>query len=172
MTELELIEDFTKVKATNCHCKKCVAMCRKSICIGTPIDIAKLILAGHVAMLRSVMWDAGKMYGCHEVIEMVKLKSFENGTCVMLDINEKCMLHNSGLKPTEGKLADCKMDFFTKDQFPPVLAVAYTWKRDRPYKELILLIEILLCSYELTGSMPEKYFNMLKYAVANNKTIV
>lgn len=142
-TELQYIEKVTKVKATTCSCDKCVNMCKTAVCTGTPLDIARLILAGHTDKLDSTLWRAGRKYGYNGSIDMIQLHfDEEKKQCCMLDENNLCTLHASGLKPIEGKMADCKIPYYTADQIPPLLIVARSWvvPENKPLIDLIELI--------------------------------
>jgi hypothetical protein len=73
--------------------------------LGTPDDIMKLIEAGYIDKLLPTGWVVGMMLGkIDHVIPMVQLKKAENGFCVLYK-DGLCLLHELGLKPTEGKLS-------------------------------------------------------------------
>lgn len=116
------IQELCNVKEVSCSCGKCVTMCERTPCLGTPTDILNLINAGHADKLLESVWLVGLPYG------FPKTKMFQiDGTkgCPFFNKNKLCDLHDSGLKPTEGKLAFCE----TKDvKFPPSYAVAFTWR--------------------------------------------
>ncbi len=128
MTEMQFLEKHTKLEVNECSCSKCVSMCKTAVCIGTPLDIARLIVAGHADKLCFTLWSAGKPWGDHRQIDMVQLEfDKQKGCCTMLDGENKCRLHASGLKPSEGKLANCSMTKYLAQQIPSALLIAHSW---------------------------------------------
>jgi len=72
------------------------------MCFGTPGDILNLINAGYGNFLRKVSVDLVMVLQREAVkIDMVQLIADQNG-CVMHE-GGKCLLHATGLKPSEGK---------------------------------------------------------------------
>jgi hypothetical protein len=106
MNQLDKIKSITGTTENSCSCNTCKNMCKKTPCIGTPEDIARIIANGQVSQLSLTLWGAGIPFGISPV-EMVQPK-FDYGKrqCSFLTEDELCQLHNIGLKPTEGKLAD------------------------------------------------------------------
>ena len=103
-TEQERIKALVKREQSECSCNQCVEMCRRAPCLGTPQDILNLIEAGHVDKLSAGMWAAGIVAGIAPIM-MVQLTLTKTG-CIMFNAQEgKCTLHDTGLKPLEGKLA-------------------------------------------------------------------
>lgn len=93
----------------SCNCEKCRQMCQRTPCLGTPQDILAIIEAGYVDKVCYTEWAAG-MYLGHiaRPIPMVQIKSISVGTkdgCCVFFHDGKCDLHESGLKPTEGRLS-------------------------------------------------------------------
>ena len=91
----------------SCNCEKCRQMCQRTPCLGTPQDILAIIEAGYVDKVCYTEWAAGIVLGhITRPIPMVQLKSNtgHDGCCVCYN-DGKCELHESGLKPTEGKLS-------------------------------------------------------------------
>lgn len=93
----------------SCNCEKCRQMCQRTPCLGTPHDILAIIEAGHIDKVCYTEWAAGMALGhIMRAIEMVQIKSKGegnvNGECVFFH-DGKCDLHESGLKPTEGRLS-------------------------------------------------------------------
>lgn len=79
-------------------------MCERTPCLGTPHDILALIDAGYIDQLCYTEWAAGIVLGfTKKTIPMIQIKSYK-GACVFYH-DGKCDLHESGLKPTEGKLS-------------------------------------------------------------------
>lgn len=126
MTELEIIEQHTGMKVNSCTCDKCVKMCKTAPCLGTPQDILNLFEAGYGDYIHKTTWRAGKPYGFPD-IQMFQIR-FDNDRhqCPLLE-NSRCMLHESGLKPTEGKIADCKVFELEEGKYPPAWMVALSW---------------------------------------------
>lgn len=91
---------------TACDCSVCKNMCKVQPCLGTPEDIVKIIMAGHHDKLRVSSWMVGMLVGItSDSIDMVQPMFVEGHGCAFLDDNNLCTLHESGLKPTEGKLS-------------------------------------------------------------------
>lgn len=126
-TEQEQIEELAGMKELSCSCDKCVKMCKTAPCLGTPSEILRLINAGHKANIVGTLFVAGLKYGIPP-IDMIQLEYDEDKRqCVMLTDEGKCSLHDSGLKPLEGKLADCRITAMPPGKFPPAWCVAFTW---------------------------------------------
>ena len=53
---------------------------------------------------------AGIKIGLQPILMIVPVFNEETKSCAFLE-NEKCVLHDKGLKPLEGKLASCEQDF-------------------------------------------------------------
>lgn len=93
----------TGLEPSECKCSICKNQC-KTPCLGTPQDIEKLIQAGFRNKLAPTVWAAGMVMGLTELpIIMIQAKILD-GYCVFYK-NGLCQLHDSGLKPTEGKLS-------------------------------------------------------------------
>jgi hypothetical protein len=118
----ELVVAVAKNTPNECSCDRCVALCRKVPCIGTPQEIERLMDAGHGPFLRFTEWVAGYVDGVPR-IRMIQLGNTRAG-CPMLQ-DGKCTLHAPGLKPTEGVRATCKERLFIHES--ATLAVALTW---------------------------------------------
>lgn len=130
MTEHEKIMQQTGLEPSQCSCKTCAGYCATCPCIGTPSDILNLINNGYKDRLVASLWCAGIRIGL-EPIEMVQLEQKADNSCVMYE-DGKCKLHASGLKPIEGKLANCNLALNVKLQFlqhklQPSTATALTW---------------------------------------------
>lgn len=92
----------------SCSCEKCKQMCQRVPCLGTPHDILALIESGYADKVCYTEWAAGMVLGhINRPIPMVQIKTkngSRDGTCVFYN-DGKCELHESGLKPTEGRLS-------------------------------------------------------------------
>lgn len=159
ISELDFLQQFSKVRISECSCNNCVAMCQHQVCIGTPEDIASLIVAGHIEKLTGWTWAAGSFRGYNQVIDMVQLRyDYGKKSCIMLE-NGLCSLHHSGLKPKEGKFANCKTTPDRNQKRSPVLLIAQTWLADRN-KKLVHLIEMILLSHELNVEFSERMLDL------------
>ena len=99
---------YKKFKETVCSCQKCQNMC-KTPCIGTPIEMGAISKSGFRDRLAITGWAAGIALGTHDkIITIVAPLYDEKRDCCTFFKNGKCELHDLGLKPTEGRFADCK----------------------------------------------------------------
>lgn len=93
------------LKDHSCTCKKCKDMCKKTPCLGTPEDILRIAKAGFADKLSPTQWLAGMVVGTHSApVAMVAPNMTKQG-CAFQDNNGLCILHDLGLKPTEGKIS-------------------------------------------------------------------
>lgn len=102
-------------KPIQCKCQLCKKQCATAPCLGTPEDIEKIIDAGYGSKVFPTDWAAGIAMGINtDIIEMYQLEQTETGCIFFKD--GLCGLHESGLKPTEGKLShhSHKLETFTK----------------------------------------------------------
>jgi|688.fasta_scaffold355883_3 hypothetical protein len=89
-----------------CSCDVCKNMCKTTPCLGTPEDISKIMLAGYGDKLAMTNWGTGMVVGTNDTfVEMIQPCMTPSG-CAYLDEKGLCTLHDLGLKPTEGKLAN------------------------------------------------------------------
>lgn len=108
-------------KPTECKCEKCKSQCR-TLCLGTPEDIMKLIEAGYEDRLAPTSWHVGMLLGVHDrPIEMVQARIEDNGWCTFYH-DGLCELHDKGLKPTEGRLSHHSINL---DNFVPRKSLAW-----------------------------------------------
>lgn len=100
----------------SCTCTVCVAMCCRRPCFPTPEDAVSLITAGLADRLM-VDWYIPKIDGDSWELLTPAIKGHENsdapfwpvGRCTFLK-DDRCELHEAGLKPTEGKECWCGSD--------------------------------------------------------------
>jgi hypothetical protein len=93
-------------KENECSCDTCKNMCKKCPCIGTPEDILNIINAGYGYGLSNTTWLTGMAAGEHNApVQMIQPLKKDNG-CAFLDDSNLCILHDLGLKPTEGKISN------------------------------------------------------------------
>jgi hypothetical protein len=89
-----------------CACDTCKNMCKIQPCIGTPKDIAKLVLAGYGDKMAKTTWMVGVLTGTTAVpTDMYQIMANDDNSCPFLDENDLCKLHDVDLKPTEGRLS-------------------------------------------------------------------
>lgn len=120
-----MIKDLKDISTITCTgCSKGISMCKTFPCRGTPEEIQKLIDAGYVDKLQIDYWIGNPdstitgnpfpkdvFYLRPAVLGQEKTKagfSRKRGNCTFLTTEEKCGLHDLGLKPTEGKISCCK----------------------------------------------------------------
>lgn len=116
---------------TVCDCPVCRDMCHRGPCIGTPEDMAKILKAGHRDKLSCTTYAALTIAGVPPV-NMVAPKMTEKG-CTFLTDKGLCSLHDSGLKPTEGKLLSCQR-VASREALDMIVSVAQTWM-EPPWNE-------------------------------------
>lgn len=109
---------------TVCDCSVCRNMCHRGPCIGTPEDMACILAAGHGDKISATTYMALMPLGIPP-INMVAPKMTEKG-CAFLTEKGLCSLHDSGLKPTEGKLSSCK-HVSKKEGLDVIVSVAQSW---------------------------------------------
>lgn len=79
-------------------------MCRTAPCIGTREDILKLVKSGYGNRLFPTILAHPKVLELFGKTVPIMASKFENGKCTFLTDDNKCDLHDKGLKPTEGKI--------------------------------------------------------------------
>jgi hypothetical protein len=144
--EQDMIARVSGCSENACACDKCKSMCRKTPCIGTPSDILKIARAGYLDSLVCTTWAAGIPYGLPPV-EMVQPRyDEEKKACTFFTYDGKCVLHDLGLKPTEGRLANCKGQnaSFEIGKLPVNFVVATSWTIKENLPMHIELMEGLL----------------------------
>jgi len=140
--EQEIIILRTGRKQIECNCQKCKNQCRTP-CLGTPDDILRLIDAGYASKLILSHWMVGMMLRkipCS--IPMVQIMKGDNGCIFFKD--GLCALHNTGLKPTEGKLSHHTI---TLENYIFELSlswnVARTWIEDRNFLKVLKIFALM-----------------------------
>lgn len=101
----EKIKNECNVPDCSCQCEKCKSMCQRVPCLGTPQDILAIAKAGYSDKLKHTVWGVLTIL-MHKNFDiyMIQLEQNEDGSCCMYK-DGKCLLHDSGLKPTEGRLS-------------------------------------------------------------------
>ena len=100
-----MIENY---KESECSCDTCKSMC-KTPCIGTPEEMLAISKAGFSKRLAVTSWATGLILGTHDRVVTIIAPLFDQkkGFCTFYQ-DGMCELHSLGLKPTEGRYANCK----------------------------------------------------------------
>jgi hypothetical protein len=122
-----------------CSCKGCVSMCQRTPCLGTPTDILKLIQAGHKEKIMPTLWAASIFFG-QSPIPMLQIERNPVSGCVFLNEQNLCSLHDTGLKPTEGKFASHSPNMKAENL---TLTIAKTWVDPKNFDLIDTIIETL-----------------------------
>lgn len=115
-----------------CKCGDCKQMCEIP-CWPTPEEALKLIEAGHADKLEFDGYNMGIVGVSHERVMVLAPKSKErsrgrNPICIFQTTRGLCSLHNTGMKPTEGRLVACHDDPGDWDDHDVRSLVAETWQ--------------------------------------------
>jgi hypothetical protein len=104
-----LIIDQSKVEPSQCDCADCQKMCKHTPCVGTPLDMhaIKRVHPEYEDKLAITLNLAALNLGLPPIAMIAPV--FDEKGCAFFE-NGKCILHKEGLKPLEGKLANCKPD--------------------------------------------------------------
>lgn len=86
-----------------CSCERCVNMC-KTPCMPTPYEVEALIDAGYQNRIALSIWAFGMLAGFIDRPIPTLMPAQVNGWCTFFH-DGKCELHDTGLKPLEGRLA-------------------------------------------------------------------
>lgn len=133
MTEQDYILERSGSTLNECSCNTCQDMCKRAPCLGTPDEMLTLIKKGYADRLQRGTWAAGRQYGIPDV-DLIVLPKYDEqkGACTFFS-EGKCELHDLGLKPLEGRLADCKRTEVKAGQIPPQIMIAYSWDNPRNF---------------------------------------
>ncbi len=114
-TTFEKIVRKSGFKPVECKCQVCKTQC-KTPCFGTPEDMVNIIAAGYQYRVCVQVINGTQM--------ITPLPDMERGCCTFFR-NGLCELHESGLKPTVGKLAhhSTTMDNFNIKKTPSYLVL-------------------------------------------------
>lgn len=119
-TTFERIIRKSGMKPISCKCNKCKQQCQHP-CWGTPEDMQKIIDAGFIKRCQV------QVYG--NIMFITPLLDKKKNACTFFT-NGLCELHDSGLKPTVGKLSHHSTDL---QAFNPKKSIAKfvldEWKR-------------------------------------------
>lgn len=86
-----------------CSCSICKQQCNTP-CLGPPDDIEKIIDAGYSDRVALTQWAVGMLLGVTTSIVPMIQPVVGKEYCVFFE-NGLCILHDKGLKPTEGRLS-------------------------------------------------------------------
>ena len=89
-----------------CDCLECRELCERVPCMGTPREIATIITKGYAYPNRLVVSTENDPTLDFTVVKPRGDRPTNPalGTCVFYE-NSKCVLHEAGLKPVEGRVA-------------------------------------------------------------------
>lgn len=130
------ITQLTGLAPMDCSCNKCVQMCKTATCIGTPTEMAMIANAGFEdkIMITYLAAPVVKLTLGVDVVKVVAPKFDETkGRCVFLNDKDKCDLHDLGLKPLEGKLANCKINKVEHNKMQPIEVILHLWQEFKNY---------------------------------------
>lgn len=114
------------VREDQCACDTCVAMCHHRPCWPLPEEAEKIIEAGYGHRLMLEYWELdvdegkgreGKIFLLSPGIRGAGGRHapwYPRGTCLFLR-QDRCELHELGLKPIEGRSVSCKTPDETKE---------------------------------------------------------
>ena len=138
-TTFQKIIRRTGRKPIECKCNECKKQC-KTVCLGTPEDIERLIDAGFGNKLEFTIWGVGKMLGkINYTIPMIQPIQTDSG-CVFFQ-NGLCELHEKGLKPTEGRLSHHSV---TLDNFSFRKSIAWNVAKEWVDEQNVEVIERIM----------------------------
>lgn len=90
----------------SCACDTCKSMCRLP-CLGTPREMKKIIEKGYKNRLKLKALDYFDDEDWQTVFVLCPVKNTESLVCTFQCKDGLCELHDSKLKPIEGRKADC-----------------------------------------------------------------
>jgi len=95
------------MKESVCSCEKCKQMCAHSVCIPTPEEARELMRRGYVNRMSQYTFMDGESYLAPSPagLEGAHLSHTNMGACTFFK-DGLCELHDKGLKPLEGRLAN------------------------------------------------------------------
>ena len=123
MAKLHKLSSLTLVESV-CGCSRCQSFCRHRPCWPTPDEVRKLIDAGHAERLMIDWWGGNSFRGeftdipilCPAGVGHEKDDADEGDMFLMRPPRMKCVmfkgglcaLHDTGMKPVEGRCTSCK----------------------------------------------------------------
>lgn len=97
--------ELPSFSGSECSCKTCRGLCSMVPCFGTPQEVKAIIDSGRKHILAR-RWHLGSVAHGLPPLDCVMVRAVEIGQgCSQFD-GEKCLLHDTGLKPSEGKFAN------------------------------------------------------------------
>lgn len=106
------VEIANEIPDSSCTCEKCIDMCNRRPCWGTPSDIERIIESGFIDHLMREYWATknGNLYMIVPAIVGFELRTSPywlrvKNRCSLLDSNNRCKINH--IKPIEGRKAIC-----------------------------------------------------------------
>lgn len=131
------IKRISGMHESACSCQQCRNMCAAMPCLGTPEDILKLVDAGYADQLSPTIWAVGMVFGISGPIAMVQPKRTHAG-CIFYKAG-MCLLHDRGLKPTEGKLAGHEGSYMNRTNI--TYLTAKEWEDNKHIDTIVKIME-------------------------------
>lgn len=104
------IIDRSQLQPSVCGCKDCQKMCHTAPCLGTPFDMFAIQqIPEYQPKVAIVMNMVAPKLGLPPLLMLAPSFDKAKGHCSFYE-NGKCTLHEKGLKPLEGKMANCTPD--------------------------------------------------------------
>lgn len=103
------------LKPVTCTCEKCRRMCAASVCVPTPDEARTLIRRGYASRMSLYQPNGNSPVNAFVAPSPTDpkarvLPNTNQGACTFFK-EEKCQLHDIGLKPLEGRLAHHDRDW-------------------------------------------------------------
>ncbi len=133
-----------------CSCNKCKKMCTVAPCIGTPLDMLAIAEAGYANRIRYTSQGSWTKYGfpMYEIVMPEFLVEGNKTRCTFLTEEGLCELHEKGLKPIEGKLANCTAEVIPADKYPVGLLCSSLYEEEFS-RETIFKLDLLMIASNL-----------------------
>ena len=112
------MKNLKEYKTCNCACEQCIGMCKGTPCYGTVEEIDKLIDLGFANKMMMIHTEVQTDDFDWDTFDLITpaLKGYEGkyesyytfGECALLE-NDLCLVHHTGFKPLEARVANCKI---------------------------------------------------------------
>lgn len=132
-------------KPVVCRCKLCRSQCEDTPCIGTPLDIKRLIDNGYADRLLITYNASAMLVGQLDHPVKMIATDFRNGKCPFFTADRLCELHDLGLKPLEGRLSHHST---TIGNFRPHRSIAVNILKEWESPDNAELVKELFSHYE------------------------
>lgn len=128
--------DISTMPGNTCSCPKCIGMCHKRPCWPLPDEAEAIMNAGFGNLLMEDYWvdsprDVPIIAPAVSGSGGLTAPFWVEGECVFLDEHDRCILHNPGLKPIEGRLAHHDEEVQGISWYEIHESIAKTWDTDR-----------------------------------------